>query len=34
MIIVLHLLNDNWDRVKGFYWSFECDVSLLFCGFS
>jgi hypothetical protein len=27
MIIVLHLLNDNWDRVTGFYWSSECDVT-------
>jgi hypothetical protein len=34
MIIVLHLLNDNRDRVTGFYWSSECDVSLLFYGFS
>jgi hypothetical protein len=29
MIIVLHLLSDNRNRVTGFYWSFECDVSLL-----
>jgi len=29
MIIVLHLLNDNRDRATGFYWSSECDVSLL-----
>ena len=29
MIIVLHLLNDNRDRVTGFYWSSESDVSLL-----
>ena len=29
MIIVLHLLSDNWDRVTGFYWSSEYDVSLL-----
>jgi hypothetical protein len=29
MIIVLHLLNDNQDRVTGFYCSSECDVSLL-----
>jgi hypothetical protein len=28
MIIVLHLLNDNRDRVTGFYWSSECDISL------
>ena len=30
----LNLLNDNRDRVTGFYWSSECDVSLLVHGFS
>jgi hypothetical protein len=25
----MHLLNDNRDRVTGFYWSSKCDVSLL-----
>ena len=28
MIILLHLLNDNRDRVSVFYWSSECDVLL------
>jgi hypothetical protein len=30
MIIVLHLLINNQDRVTGFYWSSECD-SFLAC---
>ena len=34
MIIVLHLLNNNRDRVTGFYWSSECDVSLFVHSFS
>jgi hypothetical protein len=29
-----HLLNDNRDRVIGFYWSSKCDVSLLVHNFS
>ena len=28
MIILLHLLSDNQDRVAFFYWSSECDVLL------
>jgi hypothetical protein len=34
MIILLHLLNENRDHVTGFYWCFECDVSLLVYVFS